>query len=591
LIVTAMSSTFIVKNTRDSGQGSLRQAILDASLTPEADSVVFDSRVFRVPRTIRLRSELVVNTDLKLIGPGTARLTLSGDRDGNGTNNLGDVAIFLIRSGTISISQLTIADGRAQGQDGSPGNGGGAAGMGGGLFINDGNVTLQNVVLRNNQATGGNGGKSFGLEFKGGGGKGGDSSIGPGGLGGGSLSGLPPNGLNGFFGAGGGGATNVSAFGVPNFYYGLGGKGGFGGGGGSFTRGIKYYGPFLGGTAGLHGSFGNEFQGGSGAGLGGAIFIRSGTLTLENTKFFQNFATGGALADGKGGAIYVLDTLNNENPYDLDPNHPNNQGMPVTLPKVFTWQTTFYQNSATNANGTTPMNGIGNNQDNGDVYGSIFKIKFSPILRGTTTSDRLVGTTANETFLGLTGNDTLVGQGGDDALLGMNGTDILLSGAGDDLLSGGKGTDTLVGGPGADCFVFSGQTFDSALSNSTFQYMDHIRNINVARGDKFCIDADNNFGTASLPRALFNARSQNARSLKEAVTGAYLDKNYRQIGKQALTKNEAVFFTWRGQYFLSVNDSQAGFSSQTDLLVKMSGQPFSPGERLAGTLKVTNYFQ
>ncbi|MBD2652640.1 cadherin domain-containing protein, partial [Synechocystis sp. FACHB-383] len=56
--------------------------------------------------------------------------------------------------------------------------------------------------------------------------------------------------------------------------------------------------------------------GGAGAGLGGAIFIRSGSLTLDNTKFEDNRATGGVGANngkGLGGAIFaVTDDLKNE---------------------------------------------------------------------------------------------------------------------------------------------------------------------------------------------------------------------------------------------------------------------------------------
>ncbi|MEM6437387.1 MAG: hypothetical protein AAF773_26550, partial [Cyanobacteria bacterium P01_D01_bin.115] len=71
----------------------------------------------------------------------------------------------------VIMSDLTITNGLAQG--GSSGSGGGGAGMGGGLFIYDGNVTLDNVTFSDNRAIGGLGGDSGDGGFGGGGGFGG----------------------------------------------------------------------------------------------------------------------------------------------------------------------------------------------------------------------------------------------------------------------------------------------------------------------------------------------------------------------------------------------------------------------------------
>jgi hypothetical protein len=56
-------------------------------------------------------------------------------------------------------------------------------------------------------------------------------------------------------------------------------------------------------------------QGGGGAGLGGALFLRQGTLAMYQCQFVDNHAipgtgdeTGGrlqALAEGKGGAVFI----------------------------------------------------------------------------------------------------------------------------------------------------------------------------------------------------------------------------------------------------------------------------------------------
>jgi hypothetical protein len=104
--------------------------------------------------------------------------------------------------------------------------------------------------------------------------------------------------------------------------------------------------------------------------MGGAIFIRQGTLILNNATFTGNTATGGTgnnPGQGKGGAIFAMQSLTNTN--------GNNQGMPTALPTVTSFGATFTDNTAANQAGTpaatTPANGVGNNQDNNDVYGTI----------------------------------------------------------------------------------------------------------------------------------------------------------------------------------------------------------------------------
>ncbi|MFL0793138.1 MAG: hypothetical protein AB8B70_08235, partial [Prochlorococcus sp.] len=54
---------------------------------------------------------------------------------------------------------------------------------------------------------------------------------------------------------------------------------------------------------------GADGWGGSGAGLGGAVFLRQGTLSLEKVSFRMNMAIGGEGSNpglGKGGAIFVM---------------------------------------------------------------------------------------------------------------------------------------------------------------------------------------------------------------------------------------------------------------------------------------------
>ncbi|HSV14500.1 MAG TPA: choice-of-anchor Q domain-containing protein, partial [Tepidisphaeraceae bacterium] len=142
----------------------------------------------------------------------------------------------------------------------------------------------------------------FGITTSGDGGKGAYGGGGGGGAAGGG------NGGSSDFG-GGGGSGWAGAFGGTN-----GGRGGFGGGGGAAADGYIEGG----GNPGKGGHFGghaNQRQGGGGGGLGGAIFNDSGTLLVENSTFYDNYAAHGfgggypsasRAADGgdAGGAIF-----------------------------------------------------------------------------------------------------------------------------------------------------------------------------------------------------------------------------------------------------------------------------------------------
>ena len=162
-------ATFTVTNTDDSGPGSLRQAVLDANASAEADTIVFDSGVFSSPQTITLATEIDVSTtttvdDMTIIGPGSSMLTISG----NSVARIFDVG----SSGDmVAISGMTLTKGA--------GNNGGAiqnsamltltdiafvenVNNSGGAIYSSGNgttggvLTIQNCTFTNNQTTGTN---------------------------------------------------------------------------------------------------------------------------------------------------------------------------------------------------------------------------------------------------------------------------------------------------------------------------------------------------------------------------------------------------------------------------------------------------
>ena len=203
---------------------------------------------------------------------------------------------------TLSLHGLALQNGSAQGGDGG-GGGGGALGAGGAIF-NRGSLTLERCTVSGNRA---NGGSSSGVSAGGGGGVGGPADGrngggpnvgGVGGMGGGGGGmGGEVGGLAGGFGGGGGGGGG-----------GRGGPGGFGGGGGGgFRSGIAGFGG--GGGGGARGDSGGF--GGGGGGMGGAIFNDVGTVSVTNTTFFGNTASGGigggegsAVGSGYGGALF-----------------------------------------------------------------------------------------------------------------------------------------------------------------------------------------------------------------------------------------------------------------------------------------------
>jgi hypothetical protein len=263
---------------------------------------------------------------------------------------------FLVQSGQVALNRLVIAHGLAKGGDSW--GGGGGAGMGGGLFIDGGNVQLEDVVFYSNRAVGGSSYLATAAIRGGGGGARLDAPVGGSGADGAPFCGIggsgnlsAPTSLDvfadpavttgsclGVF-AGGGAASGSDGTGNGGTTANWGGKGGFGAGGGFAAApgiggdggglggeffgggGGGVYNPSMnpvaaGGEGGLWGGSGDEAgRGGGGAGLGGAIFLRQGQISvMKRCQFRNNEAIAGAgapnptsaaTAKAKGGAIYI----------------------------------------------------------------------------------------------------------------------------------------------------------------------------------------------------------------------------------------------------------------------------------------------
>lgn len=326
-----------VTTLEDQGFGSLREAIIRANVTPQDDLIDLSA----VSGTITLTSSLpTITSNLYILGDGND--TISGEDA---------YRVFQIRGGEVTIAHLTISNGLAQGDNGQDG-GGGSAGMGGGLFIDQGRVILNDVKFSNNRAIAGlgsatkppinsqietqknkyrvNRGAIIGInglsltnadlltetvkidshdqKFRANRGAiAGVNGIGIGGIG--SIAFGGGGGFGGFGNAGNGGNGGNGIDLAKGGDGGDGGNGGFGGGGGAGGyggQGGRAGKPGLGGFGGADGLLG--FGGGGGA-FGGAIFLRSGNLLLYKTSFENNQTLAGLGKNpglGKGGAIFAL---------------------------------------------------------------------------------------------------------------------------------------------------------------------------------------------------------------------------------------------------------------------------------------------
>src|SRR4029077_14296182 len=152
---------YAVCNGNDSGVGSLRQAILDAS---SGDTITFSPSITTVTLT---SGELVIDKNLTITGPGANRLTVQR------STNAPEFGIFRISSSTVtvSISGITISHGSAVLGGGgilSAGvltltgctisdNFGGDIG-GGGVMNDNGTMTITGCTISNNIQGGGVGG-------------------------------------------------------------------------------------------------------------------------------------------------------------------------------------------------------------------------------------------------------------------------------------------------------------------------------------------------------------------------------------------------------------------------------------------------
>ncbi|MCE9544113.1 MAG: autotransporter domain-containing protein [Planctomycetia bacterium] len=222
----------------------------------------------------------------------SSNVTIAGN---SATLQGNDNRLFFVNSGTVSIQNLAVTGGKAQGGLGgnsvfSGGAGGGGLGAGGGLFVNSGaSVSIQNVSFSGNSAVGGGGGSLVQ--------PGGRHSSASGGGGGGGFGGA---GGGVFNTSGGGGGGYQTAGGTGGTYGGAGGGGLVGSGGnGGFQIGGTGSGGTAGGSVGQPGANGTTSAPGGGGGGDG-----SGTGYGGNGATFGGGGGGGYFAAGGNGGDF-----------------------------------------------------------------------------------------------------------------------------------------------------------------------------------------------------------------------------------------------------------------------------------------------
>lgn len=167
-VPSANAATINVITETDSGAGSLRQAIADAT---SGDTINFDSNL--AGKTITLSSPLGIGTKTISINGGDANIAISG-------NNT--VQVFTVSSGgTLTLENLTVKNGTSK--NGTTYNWGGgiyssgvlsvtnctfennSAGNGGGIY-SSGTLTITKCIFQNNSADGNGGGIDSSDELK-----------------------------------------------------------------------------------------------------------------------------------------------------------------------------------------------------------------------------------------------------------------------------------------------------------------------------------------------------------------------------------------------------------------------------------------
>lgn len=156
--VTIGQNDFLVINTNDAGEGTLRQAVLNANAIAGDDTITFDATAFATAQTITLTSgEIVISSNA--IVQGTGLITLNGNAASR---------IFHISGATAILSDLTLTNGSHATSWGGALNvvnasvvtlerctvsNSTSALQGGGIYVNNGTLNVVSSTISGNTAT------------------------------------------------------------------------------------------------------------------------------------------------------------------------------------------------------------------------------------------------------------------------------------------------------------------------------------------------------------------------------------------------------------------------------------------------------
>ena len=139
----AHAATLTVTNTNDSGPNSLRQAMLDANASGVANTIDFAPSLKGKAGQIKLDSQLPV-----IIAAGGG-LTIDGGGAEITLDQFAEERVFKVDyNATLTLDTLQVQSGHATGPDG----------YGGGIYNNNGNLTVRNSTIAYNKADLGGGG-------------------------------------------------------------------------------------------------------------------------------------------------------------------------------------------------------------------------------------------------------------------------------------------------------------------------------------------------------------------------------------------------------------------------------------------------